>query len=172
VSQPALLRSQISEVGRIRWDFNWYALNNLKTVPFEAHDFPWIVGKKTHFLDMEGRKNLCANAVFTQIRFKTELLVGGHRVMSFVLKRIRLDLVDEANPTPFLAEVEQNTTLGLGDEKQRFVKLISAITADRPKHIPREALTVHANQCWKIRFDLPFHQGHMPLEDVLKRPAG
>jgi len=102
------LRLEIFGVVRI-----WFApdrdlFDHLDSVTFQADDFFRIVGEETEFSHSQVVKNLRANAVIAQIAGETELGVGFHRVETFLLQFVGVNLRRQSDPTPFLPHVDKD----------------------------------------------------------------
>src|SRR5690348_912394 len=104
VPELVALRAQVAGVlGVLRLD-DGYALLDAQPVALEADHLARIVGDRSDGLQPEVEQDLRADAVVAQVGGEAELLVGLHRVRSTILQLVRLELVEEADPPPFLVE--------------------------------------------------------------------
>src|SRR5882724_1127479 len=134
------------------------ALDDLNSRAFELADFFRIVRKQTDFFRAECFQDLRGEIVITRIGGETECFVGFHGVHSAVLQFVRAELVHQADAAAFLRKINQNSRRRLPDFLQRQFELRAAIASQRGKHIPSQALRVHAHQWRGPAFQISAYQ--------------
>lgn len=87
------------------------------------------------------RQDLGTHAIFAEIGFESESLVGLNGIEPLILETVRTDLVLESYPSPFLPHVEEDPLLRF-DPTQRIRQMLPAATPQGAEHIPRQALGV------------------------------
>src|SRR6266436_7066954 len=80
------------------------------------------------------------------IGFKTKAFVSFDRVESGVLQFVSLQLCQQADPAALLLFIKEHTCALVGDHGQGHLELLSAVTPQRAKHVPRQALRVNTHQ--------------------------
>lgn len=140
------LRSQIRF--RVPWDSRLAgdALDDANPEAFELPHFVRVIRQQAHAPDAQRAQSFGRKAVVARVGGEAELLVGFHGVHAAVLQFIGAELVHQADPAPFLGQIEQNTAAGLGNLPQGEFELCAAVAAQGRKHVAREALRMHANQ--------------------------
>ena len=146
MTRTGFLRGQVEFIVRIGGETVRHPFAD-GDVPFlQSGHFVRIVGHQPYIADPELAENFSGRAVQPLIGVETQLLIGIDRVEAFVLKGVGPQLIDQANATAFLSQIEyQATTLGadLGD---RTAQLIAAIAPQTTEQIPGETLGVQSNQ--------------------------
>ncbi len=69
--------------------------------------------------------------------------VGVDRVEPAVLKFVGAHLVDQAEATPFLVEVEDDAAAGGLEPLERELQLVAAVAATRAEHVAGQAGGMH-----------------------------
>ena len=131
---------------------------NLESIAAQSGNFAGIVGDQLQPLHAEIAQDLGANSVVAEVRCKAQPFVGLHGVQARVLQGIGLELVDQADATPFLAQIHHHPLSRRFHHAECRFQLGPAITAERTEGIAREALGVHPNQdrtcrCFGMAFD-------------------
>ena len=70
-----------------------------------------------------------AGRVVAGVSLESEAFVGFHRVVPLVLQRIRTNLVGQADPAPFLIQIQQDAAPLLRNSRERRFELRAAIAA-------------------------------------------
>src|SRR5579864_5313724 len=91
--------------------------------------------------------------------FESQTLVGLNRIETGVLQLVSLQLGHEADPAPFLLFIDKNACVLAGNHRKRQLQLLTAITAQRAKHIACEALRMNSHQRWR-GMDVAHDQGN------------
>src|SRR5437868_1452247 len=143
----------------MRYRDDRYALIDSQAVTFEADEFPRIVGDRPNGLQTKIEKNLRANAVVAQVGLEAESFVRFHRIDSLILELVRLELVEETDPAPFLVKVDDDAFAFLGDHFHRRVELPAAVATQGMEDVAGEALRVHSHQHAGIRADIAVDEG-------------
>src|SRR5258708_2536685 len=105
-----------------------------------------IVGEQAYLAHTKLMQDLARELVLTLIGGKAELDIGLHRVEAAVLQFVSLQLRHQADAAPFLLLVDQDAGPGRGNLFERHLELLTAIAAQRTKHVSGEALRVDTNQ--------------------------
>ena len=135
------------------------ALHHLEAVAFDAHDLLRVVGEDLEVLDAQVHQDLRADAVVTKVGAEAERVVGLDRVLALILELVGLELVEQADPAPFLAHVDEDAAPLVLDDGQRLVELGAAVAAVGAEDVAGEALGVHADQHRLVGLDVAQHQG-------------
>ena len=139
-------------------NFDGHSLKDLDSVRLQSDDFFGIVGKKAHLLDAQISQNLGSDSIIPKVRGESQLFVGLNRITSVLLKRVRLDLVLEPDPSALLSHVQQHAAIRVLDLRKRSVQLRPAIATHRTKHVAGETFRVHPHQSWIIASDVSLDQ--------------
>jgi hypothetical protein len=123
------LGAQVLPVLRIGGHLDRHALEHRETVALEAGSLGGIVGHQPEIPEPEVHQNLRADAVVAEVGVESERLVGLDGVLALVLQLVGADLVVQADPAAFLAQVDDDAPAFLLDHRQREVQLRSAVTA-------------------------------------------
>src|SRR5437867_8168233 len=161
VTQFDLLRSQVANVRVLRRNLDWHALDNPEPIPLHTDDLPGIVGDQPDLVQSQLHEDLRADPVVPQVRLEAEGQIGLDGVLAFVLQLVRPQLVHQADAAPLLVQVEEHPLPHLLDHLQRVMELLTAVAAERPEHIGREAAGMHADQDLVVRFDRALDQRDM-----------
>src|SRR5205807_10386657 len=114
------------------------ALDDLEAVSLEPHQLHGIVGEHANRGEPQIEQDLRPDAVVAQIGLEPELAVRLDRVVPRVLQLVRLELVEEADPPPFLIEVYHDAAAFGRDHPHGGVQLPAAIAPPRAEHVAGE----------------------------------
>ncbi len=126
-----------------------------------------IVGEQADLRQPEILEELNADAIVARVGFVSQRQVGFHRVEPFVLQRVGLDLLDQADAAALLRQINQHAGAFLGDHLQGHVELIATIAAQRSQHVARETGRVQAYQRHASLVRFAHHQREWLLRFVL-----
>ena len=126
-----------------------------------------IVGHQTQLLCTQGNQNLCAHAIFTQVRGKAKLDVGIYRIIALLLQLIGTQLVNQTDTTAFLTQVQQQAAAFLVNGLKCCSQLLAAVTACRTKGIAGQALRVYTAEHRLTICNIAHGQGNMMLAGQL-----
>lgn len=105
-----------------------------------------VVGRKLNVRDAHGIQHLCCEVVPSGIGRQTEGEVGIKRVVADVLQSVGLHFGVEADPSSFLAEVDNGAVTGFLDGLHGRFELGAAIAALGPKGVTGQAFGMDADK--------------------------
>jgi hypothetical protein len=139
-----------------------YPFNHGHARRFEPRNLVRIIGEQPDPVLPEQRKHPRGNPEITRIDRKAQPCVGIDRIKALILERIGAQLVDQADPAPFLPQIEQDPPAALGNQSQRGVKLRPAIAFEAAQHIAGQAFAVEPHQ-WRLTVRTPDQKRDMIL---------
>src|SRR6185436_20758908 len=92
-----------------------------------------------------------------------ELKVGLDGVEPCLLQLVGLQLVEEADASPFLRHVEEDTARLGRDALERELELVAAIAAERVEDVAGQALGVNADEHVLLAVDVALDERHVVL---------
>ena len=118
------------------------------------------------------REHVARGVVLAGVVGQPEHPVGVHGVVPARLERVRANLVGQADAPALLAQVEHRPGAGARDGRHGRVELLLAVALERPEHLAREALGVHAHEGVLAPGEVAAHQGDVlaPKTNVSKSP--
>jgi hypothetical protein len=131
---------------RVRLDEDRYSPVNLYPVLAQRRNLPRVVRQKLDALQLQASKHVRGRPVVPLVVPEAKRHVRLDRVVAEILELVRLHLVQQADPAPFLSHVEQDAAAERGDELKRRRKLRPAVAAPRAERVPRQALGVHPDR--------------------------
>ena len=129
VAEFVLLGLQVGGVVLAGVHHQGHAVLHLQAVAPQAGNLAGVVGDQAQAMNPQVAEDLGTDAVVAQVRREAQAFVGLHRVEAAVLQGVGPQLVDQADPTPLLAQVHHNPFTGGVDHAQRRLQLGPAITA-------------------------------------------
>ena len=100
-----------------------HALFNNYPCGFELRDLVGVVGEQTDTLLADKHEHPRGDAEITRLNRKTKAEVSINGIKPLILKFISAEFVDQANPAPFLPQVEQDAPASLSQERKCGLKL-------------------------------------------------
>mmetsp|Transcript_15123 Transcript_15123/g.26350 ORF Transcript_15123/g.26350 Transcript_15123/m.26350 type:complete len:272 (+) Transcript_15123:772-1587(+) len=161
-----LLGSQIRNVFRICAHLYAHTLRNLQSVPSQTAIFGRVIGHQLHLVHSQVGQNLGSNTVLPTVNRQSKVLVSLNGVAPLVLQSICSHLVSQSNASPFLtSQVNENSAFCFVNLLECKIELVSAITSQRPKDIPRATFRMYTdqNRLVLIMERTTLHQGQMLL---------
>src|ERR1039457_1717748 len=134
---------------------------HIYAVAFQADQLFRVVGHETHAFDSQVDENLRTDTIVAHICLEAELQVGFDRVLSLVLKGIGLELVQEADTSPFLAHVKNNSLAGGIYHLHSLVKLVSTVVSPASENIAGQAFGMDPDQYRLIPLYLTLYQSQV-----------
>src|SRR4051794_3651424 len=98
-----------------------------------------VVREQSDLRQAQVLEDLQADPVVAGVRPVAEGEVGLDGVEALVLEVVRADLLDQADPAPFLGQVDEGPRPLVPDHGQRHVELVPAIAPQRVEQVAREA---------------------------------
>lgn len=132
----------------VRFHFAGHALDHLNSSSFDGGNLLRIVGEQANLLQSEGFQDFAGKLELAMVCLEAEALVGLDGVKSFILQLVGLELGHQADSTTFLLLIDQDARAGLGDHLQGHLQLLTAVAAERAKHITGETLGMDADERW------------------------
>ena len=112
----------------------------------ESVELAGVVGHELDGFDAQGANHGGRDVVLPRVHGQVQEPVRFDRVGAELLQRVRADLVDEADASAFLAEVEDHAGAAARDLCLRQLELLPAIALQRPEHLARQALGMNAER--------------------------
>jgi len=75
-----------------------------------------------------------------------EYQVGLNRIVPLILEIISAQLVEQADASPLLAQINENPQSFLRDQSHSLAQLRPAIASKRAQHVPCETFGVHSHK--------------------------
>src|SRR5581483_2552219 len=147
---------------RLDGDLGGEAFNDLDARGFECRDLLRIIREQANFVHAEVLQDGGRQLEVAAVGLEAELQVGFDRVATLVLQLVRAQLGHEANAAALLLLVEQNARAFFGNARERKVKLVVAIAAQRVEDIAGGALRVNADDR-RLRMNVTHDQGDRAL---------
>src|SRR5688572_11604186 len=164
-------RPQVTLVLPVRRLHQRHAVAEAQAVSLEADHLARIVGDRPNRLESEIQEDLRTDTVVAEIRLEAEPLVRLDGVRAFVLQLVRLELVEQADASPFLVEIDHDAAPLRLDHLHRRVELPAAVAAEGVEDVAREALRVHPHQHALTIGQVAVDQRHMlVVVDVVAIP--
>src|SRR5437773_5151608 len=135
-------RLQIELVELVWWHYDRYSLGNFDSVKLKILQLVRIVRQKLDRSHMERHQHVGGDIVVSLVRLEAQLLVRLNSVETCILQLVGLDLVDEADPTAFLPQIEDDSTFHLAYSCKGLLKLLSAVTTKGADCVSCKALGV------------------------------
>ena len=123
------LGRQVTVIILIALDDDRNAFDDFQTHQFDRIDLARVVGHQAQCANPELFQHRLAKTIIALIGFKAQFLVCLDRVGAAVLQTVCVNLVDQADAAPFLAQVQQNATTFEGNGPQGRLQLGAAIAA-------------------------------------------
>ena len=100
---------QVFDIAFIGLDLEGDPRGDSNTISLKANDFGRIIGHEPHFLNAQIDQHLRTDPVVPQIGFKSQFLVGFHRVVALFLQSVSLELIQQTDATPLMiTHIEQD----------------------------------------------------------------
>ena len=135
-----------------------HPLHHLEPVAAHRPDLAGVVGEQPQLAHAQVVEDLGPHAVVAQVGREAQRQVGLDRVQAAVLQVVGLDLVDQADAAPFLAQVDEHPAPLLGDALHGQVALEAAVAAQAVQGVAGQALGVHPHQHGFLGVELAHHQ--------------
>ena len=132
-------------------------------VALEPVDLLRVVGEDPDRAEAEIHEDLRADAEIAQVGGQPEALVGLDGVEALLLQPVRAQLVEQADPSSLLGEVQQHARALALDHRERRFQLPAAIAAQRVKDVAGEALRVDPHEHVGLPGDLALDQRDVVL---------
>ena len=166
VAQLVLLRLEITGGALADHRLARHSLNYTDSGSFECSYFLRVVRDEPNLFHTQGSQNRSGKIELAMIGLKAKFLIRLDGIESLVLQFIGLQFGNQTDAASLLLLVKKNSSAALGDHLQSQLKLLPAVTPERVKHIPSQALGVNTYQR-KLRMNVAHHQ-----RDGRLRPAG
>ncbi len=119
VSHAPCLRAHVLRVVLVRSMLDRYLGAHRQPVALQAKDLLRVVRKDPDRGEPEVGEDLRADPVVAQVGWQPKALVGFDRVKAVLLQAIGAQLVEQANASPLLGEVEQDSFALALDHRKR-----------------------------------------------------
>ncbi len=149
---------KIALVELVRLHLNGHLINKGESVSFKTHHLLGIVRQEPHFLNADSRQYLGTDAVVSHICVEAELFICLDRVKALVLQCISFQFVHQADPPPFLPEIDNNARAFIVHHFHCAVQLSPAITTKRAENISCHTFGMDADKDRFVRFNIPLDQ--------------
>src|SRR3989441_6326183 len=150
MAQLLPFRLKVEFVELIRWHDYRYPLGHFDSVKLKILQFVRIVRQKFDRSYVKRHQHVGGDVVVSLVGLESQLLVRLNGVETRVLQLVGFDLVDEADPTAFLPQIEDDSTFHLAYSHKGFLKLLSAVTTKGADCVSRKTLGVQPY--WNILF--------------------
>jgi len=112
----------------------------------ERLDLARVVGHQLERGDAQVLQHRQADRVVAHVGTEAQALVGFHGIGATVLQLVGADLVEQADTTAFLTQVQQHAAAFLGDGTQGTLELEATIAAQAEQRVTGQALGMQAPQ--------------------------
>ena len=146
MSQLDPLGLQVGGVVVAGVDHQRHPIFHPQAIATKAGDLAWVVGDQAQALHPQITEDLGPNSVVAQVSGKPQPLIGLHGVQAAILKRIGLQLVDQTNAAPFLAQIHHHSLTCRLNHAQGGFELGAAVTAQGAKGVTGKALRMDPHQ--------------------------
>ncbi len=109
------LGRQILFIVRVGGQDDGQAFGHLDARAFQPLDLLGIVGEQPHLFDAQQLEHARRDREITRVDGKAKADIGIDGIEPLILQGISAQLVDEADPAPFLPQIEQHAPAGVGD---------------------------------------------------------
>src|ERR1700692_2832982 len=99
-----------------------------------------LLNRRIERTDAELSQDLHADAVVSLIRFESKPFMSLYRVEPFILQAVSANLVGQTNPSSFLVQIKQYSTILRCDPTQGFIELSATVTTSGTQNIARKSL--------------------------------
>src|SRR5947209_7731597 len=106
--------------------------------------------------------------VVPQIAFESEAFIGFNGIGAMILQFIRAKLIHQADPSPLLVFVDDQTSTFPGDFLQRNLELCPAVAAKAMEYIAGETLRVNPQKGWRISRYVAHPENNSLLDNLLQ----
>src|SRR5579875_319115 len=96
-------------------------------------------------------------------------MVGLDSVCTFILQRVRANLIEKPNSAALLTKIEKNTSSLFRNLPHRCMKLRATITAHRPERVTSQTFRMNSDQYRLSVFDITHDKSNMFLVIQLVR---
>ena len=86
-----------------------YPILHLQAVAAQAGNLARVVGDQAQPVHPQIAQDLSTHAVVAEIGGEAQAFIGLHRVQAAILQGVGPQLVDQADPTPLLAQIHHHT---------------------------------------------------------------
>ena len=138
VTHLGVLGVHIELVFLVASHLNRLAANDLEPETVETVDLGRVVGHEAELVDAEIGKDRSACAILAQVGSEAEGEVRLDGVHALILQVIGAQLVDEADATTLLTQVEEHAAATRFDAAQCLGQLLATVAAETAERIARE----------------------------------
>src|SRR4029450_11284066 len=140
VSRALALGAQVVDVMRIVRGRGGDSTADRDAFLDQPRDLQRIVGDQVHAPDAEQTEHVRRHVVGAEVVREPELAVGFVGVEPPRLERVGLDLVPQPDAPALLAEVQHHAAPARGDQVERAIQLLTAVTLEAAQDLAGEAL--------------------------------
>src|ERR1043166_6409306 len=140
MSELLFLGAQVARSVLCGVDFDRNPFDDLQPRFFKSAEFERVVRDDFHLAESQVKENLGTLAIVSPIDCQSQPHICFHRVSTLLLKRVRADLIDDADTTTFLLLVDNRAPTFLLDHVHRLMKLTSTVAFSGAKNVARETL--------------------------------
>ena len=157
------LGREVFLVVRVVVDLQRHTGRYIDTHVAQRLDLARVVSHQLELADTQVIEHRQADGVVTLIRAKAQALIGFYGIRAAILQLIGADLVQQADTTAFLTQVEQDTAAFMGNRTQRRFELETAVATQTEQRIARQAFGVQTAQYGRAIGHITKGQGYMFL---------
>src|SRR5699024_9232498 len=161
MSHSSLFCPQVPYVMGICRCLDGYPFHNLHAEVLELVYFIWIIRKEPQSFCSQIPKDLGSDIILPFISLKAKGKVCLQGIHPLFLKLICPELIDQSDPSSFLAHIEKNPSSLLFDLPHSCMKLLAAVAAERTESIACKALGMNPAEKVFSFSHLSFHKSHM-----------
>src|SRR5215468_9087049 len=161
MSRTLALGAQVVDVMRIVRSGGGDSTTDGDSFLNQARDLQRIVGDEIDAAHSEQPEHVRGDVVGPQIVREPQLAVRLVGVQPAGLQGVGLDLVPETDAPALLAEVEHHPAAARGDQVQRPIQLLTAVTLEAAQDLAGEALGMHPDRDTLLAEDLAHHHRHV-----------
>src|SRR5580704_8948368 len=136
---------QVSDISRMRRDFDWHP-RNVYSITAQTFYLVRIVGQQLHLADAEIAQYLRADPVVAQVLVEAEMQVRFDRVHPVVLQCVGANLVAKPDAAALLVQINHDAAIRRRDSLERLLQLLTAVASRRRENVAGEAFRMEPHQ--------------------------
>ena len=156
MAHPRRFRIKIARIDGVPSDLKRDALTDLKAKRSERSELLWVICHEPELLNAKRCADLCDRVVAAEVLCETELEVRVDGIMALLLERVGPNLIAEADPSPLLEEVKNDTSPLCLNLHERLLELRFAVASERAERFPCKAGGVYAREAGTVSAQLSY----------------
>ena len=158
VAELVALRVEIAPVLVVRLHLDRHLLDDLEAEALDPGRLLRVVRQDANRRQAEIGEDLVADPPVARIGGEAEGEVRLDGVEALLLELVGLQLVQQADPAPFLRHVEEHSSFLRSDSLQRELELLAAVAFERVEDVAGQALRMDADEHVLLAVDLAFDE--------------